>query len=44
MIFKAARGPKEFWRVPGAIHTGAMGIQPEEFRDRVLSFFEKYRN
>ena len=44
MIFKAARGPKEFWRVPGAIHTGAMGIQPDEFRGRVLSFFEKYRN
>lgn len=44
MIFKAARGPKEFWRVPGAIHTGAIGTQPREFRDRVLAFFEKYRN
>ena len=44
MIYKAARGPKELWRVPNAMHTGAMGMQPEEFRRSVLAFFEKYRN
>jgi len=44
MIFNAARGPKEFWRVPGAIHTGALGEQPREFRRRVLEFLEKYRS
>jgi alpha-beta hydrolase superfamily lysophospholipase len=42
MIYKAARGPKELWRVPHAMHTGAMGMQPEEFRRRILAFFEKY--
>src|SRR5262249_55962477 len=25
MIFRAARGPKEFWKVPGAFHTAALG-------------------
>jgi uncharacterized protein len=44
MIYAAARGPKEFWRVPGAIHTGALGEQPQEFRRRVLEFLEKYRS
>jgi len=44
MIFDAARGPKDFWRVPGAMHTGALGEQPQEFRRRVLQFLEKYRS
>jgi len=44
MIYRAARGPKELWRVPNAMHTGAMGMQPEEFRRRVLAFFDTYRN
>lgn len=43
MIYRAARGPKELWRVPNAMHTGAIGVQPEEFRRRVLAFFERYR-
>ena len=43
MIYKAARGPKELWRVPGAIHTSAIGIRPDEFRQRVLQFFDGYR-
>jgi len=43
MIYDAARGPKELWRVPGAIHTGAIGIWPGEFRQRVLRFFDSYR-
>ena len=38
-ILSAARGPKELWRVPGALHTGAMGAAPEEFRRRVLAFY-----
>src|SRR5215475_4241161 len=36
MIYNAARGPKEFWRVPNAFHTAAIGYEPEEFRKRVL--------
>jgi len=38
-ILSAATGPKELWRVPEALHTGAMGTAPEEFRRRVLKFF-----
>ncbi|MBS1865303.1 MAG: alpha/beta fold hydrolase [Acidobacteria bacterium] len=43
MIFRAARGQKEFWRVPKAYHTAALGYEPVEFRKRVLEFFERYR-
>lgn len=43
MIYKAARGPKQLWRVPGAVHTGAIGMWPDEFRRRLLAFFEAYR-
>lgn len=39
-ILRAARGPKELWRVPGAFHTGAMGTAPEEFRRRAIAFFD----
>lgn len=43
MIFRAAHGPKEFWRVPGAYHTAALGYEPNEFRKRVLGFFDRLR-
>ncbi|GAC1634683.1 MAG: alpha/beta hydrolase [Candidatus Acidiferrum sp.] len=43
MIFRSARGTKEFWRVPGAHHTAALGYEPDEFRKRVLGFFEHLR-
>jgi alpha-beta hydrolase superfamily lysophospholipase len=39
MIFAAARGSKQLWKVPRAFHTAALGYQPEEFRRRVLAFF-----
>ena len=39
MIYRAARGPKSLWVVPGAFHTAAQGYQPQEFRRRVLHFF-----
>jgi hypothetical protein len=42
-IFRAAAGAKELWRVPGALHTGALGAAPEEFRRRVVAFFEQQR-
>ncbi len=44
MIFRAALGPKEFWRVPGAYHTAALGHAPDEFGERVLGFFDRLRN
>jgi alpha-beta hydrolase superfamily lysophospholipase len=37
-IYAAARGPKSLWIVPGAFHTAALGLQPDEFRRRVLRF------
>lgn len=44
MIYNAAIGPKQFWEVPGAFHTGAIGVQPEEFSRRVLEFFANIAN
>jgi pimeloyl-ACP methyl ester carboxylesterase len=38
-IYAAAIGPKQFWKVPGAFHTAALGFQPAEFRRRVLDFY-----
>jgi pimeloyl-ACP methyl ester carboxylesterase len=43
-ILHAAAGPKELWRVSGALHTGAMGTAPVEYRQRVISFFDSQRN
>ena len=40
-IYDAASGPKSLWKVPGAFHTGAIGLAPEEFRRRVLDFFAR---
>jgi pimeloyl-ACP methyl ester carboxylesterase len=38
-IYAAAIGRKQFWEVPGAFHTAAIGFQPAEFQRRVLEFF-----
>ena len=38
-IYKAAIGSKQFWMVPGAYHTAALGMHPAEFARRVLDFF-----
>lgn len=43
MIFNAAIGRKEMWIVSDASHTAALGDQPEEFRRRVLAFFDSVR-
>jgi uncharacterized protein len=42
-IFNAAQERKEMWTVPGAYHTAAQGTQPDEFRRRVLTFYESVR-
>jgi uncharacterized protein len=42
-IFNAAKGPKQMWVVPGAYHTAALGYEPQEFRRRVLAFFDSVR-
>lgn len=40
-IYKAARGPKDLWIVPGAGHAAALGRAPAEYEARVVDFFEK---
>jgi len=42
-ILRRAAGQKELWRVPGAMHTGALGAATEEFRRRVVLFFDEQR-
>jgi pimeloyl-ACP methyl ester carboxylesterase len=42
-ILRAATGAKKLWRVPGALHTGAMGTAPAEYRRRVISFLDSQR-
>jgi pimeloyl-ACP methyl ester carboxylesterase len=41
-LFEAAREPKEFWLVPGAKHNQALHAAGDEYRRRVLEFFEKH--
>jgi len=40
-LFEAAGQPKELWVVPGAGHVGAFDAAGDEYRDRVVAFFEK---
>ena len=42
-ILRVTTGAKELWRVPGALHTGAMGTAPAEYRRRVISFLDSQR-
>jgi fermentation-respiration switch protein FrsA (DUF1100 family) len=42
LIYKAATGPKELWIVQGAGHASALGQDPAQYENRVVSFFEKY--
>jgi uncharacterized protein len=39
-IYDAALGAKEMWIVPGAFHTAALGYEPQEFKRRVLAFYD----
>jgi fermentation-respiration switch protein FrsA (DUF1100 family) len=41
-LYAAANEPKEAWRLAGVHHTRASEVYPEEFRRRVIEFFEKY--
>jgi alpha-beta hydrolase superfamily lysophospholipase len=41
-LFECARGPKELWIVEGAKHNQALQLVGEEYRRRVLSFFEQH--
>jgi fermentation-respiration switch protein FrsA (DUF1100 family) len=41
-LFNSARGPKEFWLVPGAKHNQALHLAGDDYRRRVLAFFEQH--
>ncbi len=41
-LFARARAPKEFWLVEGAKHNQALQVAGEEYRQRVLAFFERH--
>ncbi len=41
-LFERARAPKEFWLVEGAKHNQALPVAGEEYRRRVLAFFQTH--
>jgi fermentation-respiration switch protein FrsA (DUF1100 family) len=41
-LFNRAREPKELWMVEGAKHNQALNVAGDEYRRRVLEFFQKY--
>jgi alpha-beta hydrolase superfamily lysophospholipase len=41
-LFDRARAPKEFWLVEGAKHNQALPVAGDEYRRRVLEFFERH--
>ena len=40
-LYTATKQPKEVWRLPGVGHTKASETYPEEFRRRVIGFFNE---
>jgi len=42
LLYEEAGQPKELWLAPGADHAGAFGLYPQEYRERVLSFFQRW--
>ncbi|HUA01456.1 MAG TPA: alpha/beta hydrolase [Candidatus Aquilonibacter sp.] len=40
-IYRAARGPKELWVVPGAQHASALGRDPAGYEDHVVRFLRQ---
>lgn len=41
-LYRSAGEPKELWIVPGANHRNADELYPEEYREKVIGFFERY--
>jgi hypothetical protein len=40
-FYKAARGPKAIWEVPGSGHIGGIDARPAEYERRVAGFFDR---
>jgi dipeptidyl aminopeptidase/acylaminoacyl peptidase len=43
LIMRAARGQIEMWNVAGSDHGGASRVQPDEFKRKVLDWFQSHR-
>src|SRR4051794_18375006 len=41
-LFRRAGEPKELWLIEGLKHCQALEVRPEQFRDRVVGFFEQH--
>jgi alpha-beta hydrolase superfamily lysophospholipase len=41
-VFTSANPPKELWIIPGARHDNMWEVGGEEYRGRIVAFFEKY--
>jgi fermentation-respiration switch protein FrsA (DUF1100 family) len=41
-LYEQAGEPKELWIAPGAGHRRVDQVYPDEYRDRVLGFFDRY--
>lgn len=41
-VYEATNGPKEKWVVPGAEHAKSYAVDPEQYRQKVKAFLEKY--
>lgn len=40
--YRATRGPKELWLVPGAVHAKSFATAPTAYRDHVQNFLRRY--
>jgi MYXO-CTERM domain-containing protein len=40
-FYRAARGPREIWEVPGSGHMKGIEAQPQEYERRVVGFFDR---
>jgi fermentation-respiration switch protein FrsA (DUF1100 family) len=41
-IYAEARAPKEVWLIPGARHDNMWDVGGEEYRRRIIGFFEQH--
>jgi dipeptidyl aminopeptidase/acylaminoacyl peptidase len=41
-LFRFARGPKEYWLIPGANHNQGLHVAGDEYHQRVRDFFDTY--
>jgi fermentation-respiration switch protein FrsA (DUF1100 family) len=41
-LYKAAAAPKALWSVPGVAHVDFRQAAPDAYKQRVISFFERY--